>query len=148
MSDWTCPECERTFARANAGHTCSPALGLNEWLAHAPAYERPVAQALIELAESMPDARVEPVQVGLFLKRRSAFAQLRTKTNWTALTVKLTRASDGPAPSLRVQRQGSRYFHTFNLMGPGALTDDLVALIGEAYEADALARRTLLGAHN
>ncbi len=136
MSDWTCPECERPFARANAGHTCFAALGLDEWIASSPAYGRPVAQALIELVECMPQARVEPVQVGLFLKRRSTFAQLRTKTKWTALTVKLPREADDPEPSRRVQRQGSRFFHTYNLSVPGALTDDLIALIAEAYELD------------
>ncbi len=124
------------FGRTRAGHTCAPALTLDEWMASSPPYERPVAQRLIEVVSHLPDALLEPVQVGLFVKRRSTFTQLRTMTKWTALSVKLTREVTWPEPSRRVQRQVSRYYYTYNLAGADDLTADLEALIDEAYEAD------------
>lgn len=133
---WTCPDCRRTFGRRNAGHTCSPALSLEEWLSSSPPHERPVADALLELVADLPDMHVEPVQVGLFLKRGSTFAQLRTMTRWVALTVKLAREVTDPEPSRKVQQQGSRFWHTYNLRTP----DDLARvadLVVEAHHLDA-----------
>lgn len=137
MTTWTCPECSRTFGRVRAGHTCAPAMTMDDWLATSPAYERPVALRLIELVHPWPDAIIEPVQVGLFLKRRSTFAQLRTMTKWTALTIKLPGEVTVPQPSRRVQRLGSRWFHTYNLTDEAGLTADLESMVEEAYEADA-----------
>ncbi len=56
---------------------------------------------MVSPAESLPDAHVEPVSVGLFVKRRRTFVQLRTMTKWTALTIKLTREVCDPHPSRR-----------------------------------------------
>ncbi len=97
----------------------------------------PVARALLDVAASWPDVHVEPVSVGLFLKRHSTFAQLRTKKKWTALTVKLPGEVSDPRPSLRVQRLGSRWFHTYNLTAADDLTPELVELVEQAYDADA-----------
>lgn len=110
-------------------------MGLDEWLTTSPDHERPIALRLIELVDDLPDAIVEPVQVGLFIKRRSTFAQLRTMTRWTALTVKLARQVTDPEPSRRVQRQGSRVWHTYNLHAAHDL-DAVTDLVTEAYELD------------
>ncbi len=84
-------------------------MSLAEWLDTSPPHERPVAERLVELVDRLPEAWVEPVQVGLFIKRGSSFAQLRTMTQWTALSLKLTREVTRPEPSRKVSRQGSRY---------------------------------------
>ncbi len=111
-------------------------MSLAEWLDTSPPHERPVAERLVELVDRLPEAWVEPVQVGLFIKRGSSFAQLRTMTQWTALSLKLTREVTRPEPSRKVSRQGSRYHHVYNLHHPNDLTPDLVELLTEAYEAD------------
>lgn len=134
---WTCPDCSRTFGRVRAGHTCAPAMTLSDWLNTSPAYEHPLALRLIARARAWPDAVIEPVQVGLFLKRRSTFAQLRTMTKWTALTIKLPVEVSIPEPSRRVQRLGNRWFHTYNLAAEAELTSDLLSMVEEAYDADA-----------
>ncbi|MGB3185516.1 MAG: DUF5655 domain-containing protein [Ornithinimicrobium sp.] len=136
MTTWTCPECSRTFGRVRAGHTCAPAMTLLTWLDTSPSYERPVALRLTAMVRSWPDVIIEPVQVGLFLKRRSTFAQLRTMTRWTALTIKLPGEVTVPEPSRRVQRMGSRWFHTYNLAGETDLTGEVMSLVHKAYEAD------------
>lgn len=110
---------------------------LSDWLNTSPAYEQPVALRLIAHAQAWPDAVIEPVQVGLFLKRRSTFAQLRTMTKWAALTIKLPVEVSIPEPSRRVQRLGNRWFHTYNLAAEAELTSDLLSMVEEAYDADA-----------
>ena len=112
-------------------------MDLDEWLKTSPDHERPVAERLIQLVDHLPGAFLEPVQVGLFVKRNSNFAQLRTRTKWTALSIKLAREVPRPAPDLKIQRMGSRYFHTYNLRAAGDLTEFLEDLIAEAYELDA-----------
>jgi hypothetical protein len=73
----------------------------------------------------------------LFVKRSSTFAQLRTKTRWVALMVKLPRVVTSPRPDLKVQSHGSSHFHTYNLRTPDDISPALLDLITEAYEADA-----------
>lgn len=111
-------------------------MSLEEWLDTSPPHERPVAERLLEVVDGLPEAWAEPVQVGLFIKRNSSFAQLRTMTRWTALSLKLTREVTRPEPSRKVGRHGSRYHHVYNLHSPDDLTPDLVELLTEAYDAD------------
>ncbi|WP_370327145.1 DUF5655 domain-containing protein [Euzebya sp.] len=137
MATWTCPDCGRRFGRRNAGHVCAPAMTLEEWLATSPPHERPVAERLIEAVAELPDAWVEPVQVGLFVKRSSTFCALRTMTRWTALSLKLPRVVTAPEPDRKVQSQGIVHHHTWNLRRPEDLTDELIGLLGESYDFDA-----------
>ena len=132
---WTCPECGRGFGRANAGHTCSPTLDLDEWLAGAPDHERPVAEALISLVEGWDGVVVEPVQVGLFVKRRSTFVSARTRTRWVEVGVKLGREPDDPGPDLAVQWQGARAFCRWRCT-TGEDVARLAELIEEAWGLD------------
>ncbi|MEE8599612.1 DUF5655 domain-containing protein [Euzebya tangerina] len=111
-------------------------MSLEEWLETSPDHERPVAEKLIDLVGYLPDARIEPVQVGLFIKRSSNFAQLRTMTKWSSFTIKLGREVPRPAPDRKIQRMGSRFFHTYNLHRPEDLTETLAELLGEAYDFD------------
>jgi hypothetical protein len=108
---WTCPECGRGFGRVRQGHECAPAMSLEEYLATSPPHERPVAELVLAHVRSLPEAHVEPVQVGLFVKRRRTFAQLRTMTRWAALWLALPRVVTDPEPSRAVQRQGTVHHH-------------------------------------
>ncbi len=108
---------------------------LAEYLATAPDHERPISEALVAHLATMEDAVVEPVSIGLLMKRRSTFAELRTMTRWVALRVKLPRVVEDPAPDRKVQQYAASYHHVWNLRS----VDDLMPLRGlleEAYEAD------------
>ncbi len=135
-SRWACPDCGRTFGRARQGHTCSPAMTVADYLETSPVYERPIAEALIAHVATLPDAVVEPVSVGLFCKRGSTFAQLRTMTKWVSLGLKLPRVVGNPTPDRKVQQYSpGHHHHVWNLRSLAAL-DPLLDLIDEAYEAD------------
>lgn len=109
---------------------------LEEYFATAPPHEGPVAERVLDHVRTLPDAYVEPVQVGLFIKRSRTFAQLRTMTRWVALGLMLPRVVRDPEPSRRVQPAGRCHHHVFNLHGPADVTDAIRDLITEAYEAD------------
>lgn len=110
-------------------------MSLADYLETAPDYERPISEALVAHLATMEDAVVEPVSIGLLAKRRSTFAELRTKTRWVALRIKLPRVVEDPAPDLKVQPWSGSHHHTWNLRTVDDLTP-LLGLLDEAYEAD------------
>lgn len=132
---WECPDCGRAFGRAHQGHVCSPAMTVADYLATAPDHERPVAEALLAHAATLEHAVVEPVSVGLILKRRSTFVMARTMTRWVSLSIKLPRLVTDPPPDRKVQRHAGAFHHVYNVRTPDDL-EPLRALVDEAYEAD------------
>lgn len=132
---WECPDCRRTFGRTRQGHTCSPAMSVADYLATAPAHELAVAEALLAHARTLEHTVVEPVSVGLILKRRSTFAMARTMTRWVSLSLKLPRVVTDPAPDRKVQHYAGAHQHVYNVRSAEDL-EPLLALIDEAYESD------------
>jgi hypothetical protein len=43
---WTCPRCDREFARANQSHVCVPGCSVDECFADRPAVQRDIYDAL------------------------------------------------------------------------------------------------------
>ena len=89
MAGWDCPECGRRFRRAGQSHECAPAMGLEEYFATGPPHERPVCEAVIAHLSTLGPLHVEPVSVGIFLKRAGGFAQLRPMERWVAVSFAL-----------------------------------------------------------
>ena len=56
-----------------------------------PPFERPVFDAVVAHMASVGPVHVEPVSVGIFLKRSRTFAELRPMTKWVAVSFRLTR---------------------------------------------------------
>lgn len=76
---------------------------------------------------------VEPVSVGIFLKRAQTFAQLRPKDRWVALSFSLPRRVQHERITRKVVLYGGRYHHVANLRCPGDLDDRLRGWLSEAY---------------
>src|SRR5215210_5506171 len=83
---WVCPECRREFGRNKQSHECAPAMSLEEYFSTGPARERPIFDAVMAHLDTVGPVHVEPVSVGIFLKRAQSFAQLRPKDRWVALS--------------------------------------------------------------
>ena len=92
---WVCPECGRQFGRAKQSHECAPAMSLDEYFSTGPPHERPIFDAVMAHLESVGPVHVEPVSVGIFLKRTRRFAELRPKQKWVALSFSLSRVVIG-----------------------------------------------------
>ena len=88
---WTCAECQRSFGRRGQRHECAPALGVEEYFATGPAFERPIFEVVSAFVSTLGVVLVEPVQVGIFFKRPSSWIQLRPKTSWVSLLFPLHR---------------------------------------------------------
>jgi hypothetical protein len=130
---WTCPECGRQFGRNRQGHECAPALSLDEYFSTGPAHERPVFEAVLRHLETVGPVHVEPVSVGIFLKRSRTFAELRPMQQWVALWFGLPRRVRHRTITRKVQSYHGRYIHVANLRSPADVDDDIRGWLTEAY---------------
>jgi hypothetical protein len=133
--EWTCPECARRFARTRQPHECSPAMSLEEYFATGPAFERPIFEAVLAHLESLGPVHVEPVSVGIFIKKNGSFVELRPKTKWVALSFPLPRTVQHPKIARKPIVTPKRTFHFVNLRGPQDVDEDVRDWLTEAYLA-------------
>ena len=130
---WDCPKCGRRFRRAGQSHECAPALSIDEYFATGPPWERPVFEAVIEHLESIGPVHVEPVSVGIFLKRAQSFAQLRPMTKWVALSFSLPHRVSHRLITRKPIAYSGKYFHVVNLREPDDVDDQIRNWLTEAY---------------
>ena len=108
-------------------------MSLDEYFSTGPAPERPIFEAVMAHLDAVGPVHVEPVSVGIFLKRGRGFAELRPKRDWVALSFSLRRSVHHRLISRKVIPYGGRYFHVVNLRGPEDLDDDIRSWLTEAY---------------
>ena len=106
---------------------------LEEYFSTGPAHERPIFDAVMAAIRDIGPIHIEPVSVGIFLKRARTFAELRPKQRWVALSFSLPHRVVHPTIIRRVERYGSRYFHVANLARPEEFDDELREWLIEAY---------------
>jgi len=133
---WTCPECGRQFRRTRQSHECAPAMTLDDYFATGPPHERPVFDAVMAHLATLGPVHVEPVSVGIVIKRDGSFMELRPMERWVALSFPLRRRAQHRTIVRKVMSYHGRYYHIANVAGPEDLDDALLGLITESY-ADA-----------
>ena len=65
---------------------------IDEYFSTGPPHERPIFDAVMSHVSTLGPVHVEPVSVGIFLKRSQTFAELRPKDHWVALSFSLPHA--------------------------------------------------------
>src|SRR5688572_23474946 len=118
MAGWRCPQCGRQFRRPGQGHECAPAMALEEYFSTGPPHERPVCEAVLDFLKGIEPVHVEPLSVGIFLKKAQTFAQMRPMQKWVALSLGLPRRVDHPTMTRKVMPYAGRFYHVFNLSRP------------------------------
>ena len=108
-------------------------MSLEEYFSTGPAHERPIFEAVMRHLETVGPVHVEPVSVGIFLKRAQTFAQLRPMARWVALYFSLPRKVAHERITRKVIASGGRYWHAANLRSPDDLDDRLRDFLTEAY---------------
>lgn len=133
MPLWTCPACGRRFGRRNQSHECAAALTLEEYFSTGPAMERPIFDAVIGHLRSIGPVHVEPVQVGILIKRGRTFAELRPRRDRVVLSVLLSRVIDHPKVVRTVRTSGHRAAIFIDLRTAADVDDDVRGWLAEAY---------------
>jgi len=106
---------------------------LDEYFATGPDREQPIYEAVMAVLDGVGPVHVEPVAVGIFLKKAGSFAQLRPLDRWVALSLSLGRVVTHPTITRKVQLWGGRWYHVFNLRGPEDVDADIGGWLVEAY---------------
>lgn len=135
MAVWECPACGRRFARRGQTHECAPAMSLDEYFSTGPPHERPVFDAVMAHLARVGPVHVEPVSVGIFLKRSGTFAQLRPMQRWVALSFSLPRVVRHPRITRKPIPHGGRWYHVVNVRDPDDLDEEILCWLTEAYLA-------------
>jgi hypothetical protein len=104
-----------------------------EYFSTGPAHERPVFDAVMAHLATVGPVHVEPVSVGIFLKRAQTFAQLRPMQRWVALSFSLPRAVRHPLIARKPIAHGGRYYHVVNVRSPADIDDSIRDWLTEAY---------------
>jgi len=106
---------------------------LEEYFATGPRFERPVFEVVMAHLATVGPVHVEPVSVGIFLKKVRGFAELRPMHRWVALSFFLAHRATHPTITRAVREYHGRYYHVANLRGPEDLDDELRGWLTEAY---------------
>lgn len=110
-------------------------MSVEEYFSTGPPHERPVFDAVMAgLPELVGPVHVEPVSVGIFLKRSRSFAQLRPMTRWVAVSFSLDRTLHSRRISRKVIPHGRWYHHVVNVHDPAEVDDELLSWLAEAYD--------------
>jgi hypothetical protein len=107
---------------------------LDDYFSTGPPHERPVFDAMHAFVSTLGEVYVEPVSVGVFLKKSGSWVELRPMTKWVALSFPLARRVAHPQIARKPMEVGRRYFHWVNLRSPDDLTDDVKAWLTESWE--------------
>ena len=108
---------------------------LEEYFATGDPRERAVFEAVVGHLRKVGPVHVEPVAVGIFLKRERGFAELRPMRRWVAVSFALGRPVGHPRITRKVAAYGGRYWHVANVAGPEDLDVELLGYLTEAYLA-------------
>lgn len=107
---------------------------LEEYFSTGPERERPIFEAVAAHLESIGPIHVEPVSVGIFIKRSRTFVELRPKVKWEALSFALPRVEESRRMARRM-RSGATTYHVVNLYGPDDVDDQVRDWLTESYLA-------------
>jgi hypothetical protein len=110
-------------------------MDLEEYFSTGPPFERPIYDAVIAHLSSLGEVHVEPVSVGIFLKRARSFIQLRPMTKWTAMSFSLDRKVQHPTIIRKPADWSGRWYHVANLRSPDDLDAQLRDWLTECYLA-------------
>ncbi len=107
---------------------------LKDYFSTGPPHERPVFEAVLAVVEqAVGPVVVEPVSVGIFLKRARTFAQLRPMQRWVALSFSLGHRVDHRLIVRKPQQYNGRWWHTLNVASPADLDAQIAGWLAEAY---------------
>lgn len=132
---WKCPHCHRHFRRTGQRHECAPALSLEEYFATGPPWERPIFEAVMAHLKTLGPVHVEPVSVGIFIKKSGSFVELRPMARWVALSFSLPRRVTDPRITRKPIAYGGLIYHVVNLRGPQDVDEAVLSWLTESYAA-------------
>ena len=109
---------------------------VDEYFSTGPSFERPVFDAVIAHLRTLGEPFLEPVSVGVFVKRGGVgVLQLRPMTKWVALCLFMPRTVRDRRISRKPIESGRTVYHVVNVRKPDDIDDIVKGWISEAWQA-------------
>ncbi len=125
---WTCPECDREFARARQSHVCVPGCTVDDTFAGRPPWMRAVYDEIVAELRELGDLHEDAVKVGVFLKNERKLAEIRPRSKDLLVWLFLPFVAD---EAYAQGRSGDRVLHRIPLR---ELTDEVREWFVAAYD--------------
>jgi hypothetical protein len=109
-------------------------MAVDHYFATRPAYEREIYDAVVGHLQRVGAVDVEAATVGILVKRRRTFVELRPKQKWVELSIMLTRPINDPRVSRRIVLARGRFAYFFRLRSADDVDNDLRELLTESCE--------------
>ncbi len=106
---------------------------LEEYFSTGPPHERAVCEAILAHVRSLGPVHVEPVAVGILVKRSRTFLELRPMQRWEAVCFTLPHPARHPLVTRKVVTYHGRSYHVANVRSPDDIDGRLLDLLSEAY---------------
>ena len=114
---------------------CVPGGSVADCFASRPAVQREIYETVVGHLKTLGPVHVDAVQVGVFLKRASKFAELRPKSRWLSLELVLPRLLANTRISRTIPLSSTRIVHILKLTAVRDVDDELRDWLTEAYLA-------------
>jgi hypothetical protein len=133
MAQWLCPWCRRHFGQPNQSHKCRPGLTLEEYLAAQPAEFRSTYRAVLQQLSKLGPVDIDPVSVGIMVKRNRTFCELRPRRDAVELSFKLSEPLADRRIRKTIHSSVHRQVHFVDLKSPRDVDRQIVAWLTKAY---------------
>ena len=133
MAQWLCALCGRHFGRANQSHQCDPALTLAAYLDRQPPELRSTYNAVLKELAKLGPLDIDPVSVGIMIKRARTFCELRPRRDAVELSFKLSQPLADPRIRRTVNSSTHRRAHFVDLHSPRDVDKQLVTWLARSY---------------
>ncbi len=133
MAQWICPDCGRRFGRARQSHQCERGLSVEGYLALQPEERRDTYRAVLLVLEELGELDVDPVKVGIMVKRARTFCELRPRKGAVELSFKLSRPLGHPRIRKTISSSVHRRAHFVDLRSPEEVDDQIREWLAEAW---------------
>ena len=134
MARWSCPRCEREFARTRQSHVCVPGGTVAETFAGRPEYQRATYEAIMAHLRMLGPVHVDAVGVGVFLKSDRKFAEVRPMARALSLDILSTHTIAHPRVVRSQRIAADRVWNVLRLHGPDDVDEALKAALTIAYD--------------
>jgi len=135
MSRWTCPHCDREFARRHQAHVCVPGGTVEATFAGRAPAQRAAYDAMLAHLRRLGPVHEDAVAVGVFLKQERKFAEVRPSAGGLRVWLLLP----GPLVHARFDRTvraaAGRYAHRLTLRTAAEVDGELLGWLTRAYHA-------------
>ena len=107
---------------------------LEEYFSTGPERERPIFDAVMTHLTTLGPVHVEPVSVGIFIKKSGSFLELRPMTKWVRMSLPLQRRVIDRRIRTKPAAYRGRLYHFVDLVDASEVDDDVRGWLTEAWD--------------